>query len=77
MLSFILANHHDGWGSGPGPWLFFPWLLFIAIAAVAYLVWRRRRPTARGAQEVLAERYARGDITAAEYQERLTVLKEK
>ena len=81
MLTSILATHgHDGWGYGPGPWfLFFP-LLWIAI--VAFVVWRFRRggpPWRHGAstgQSVLAERYARGEITVDEYRERLTVLKE-
>ena len=62
MLTSIIATHgHDGWGYGPGPWfLIFP-LLWIAL--IGFLVWRFRR-------------YARGDISADEYRERLSVLKE-
>jgi putative membrane protein len=81
MLTSILATHgHDGWGYGPGPWfLFFP-LLWIAV--VAFVVWRFRRggPPWRQpstGRSVLAERYARGEITVDEYRERLTVLKEE
>ena len=48
--------------------------LLIAVAVV--LVRRRRRaPRAGGsARTILAERYARGELTAEEYRERLTTL---
>ncbi len=80
MLTSIIATHgHDGWGYGPGPWfLIFP-LLWIAV--IGFLVWRFRRwggpwrPQSAG-RSVLDERYARGDISADEYRERLSVLKE-
>jgi putative membrane protein len=51
------------------------------IAVVAFVAWQFGRAGdpgwggRRGARSVLAERYARGDITADEYRERLTVLK--
>ncbi len=78
MLTSLLATH-DGWGDGPGPWfLIFPlfWLIILVLAAV-WLgrgggPWRRQPPSGRA---VLAERYARGDISADEYRERLSVLK--
>jgi putative membrane protein len=79
MLTSVLA-HHDGWGDGPGPWfLVFPlfWLTVLVLAAL----WFRRRGGAfwrqpSAGRSVLDERYARGEITADEYRERLTVLKE-
>jgi putative membrane protein len=80
MLTSIISTHgYDGWGDGPGPWfLIFPlfWLTVLVLAAV----WFRRRggPWRQPAtgRSVLAERYARGDISADEYRERLSVLKE-
>jgi putative membrane protein len=78
MLTSILA-HHDGWGDGPGPWfLIFPlfWLTVLVLAAIWF---RRRGPYGRQpstGRSVLDERYARGEISADEYRERLEVLKE-
>jgi putative membrane protein len=66
----ILAGWH-----GHAWWPIF-WLLLIAL--VIFLIGRRgwwgarRGPTAK---EILAERYARGEIGADEYRERLTTLK--
>jgi putative membrane protein len=66
--------HHDG---APGWWPVFPigfavfWLLMLS---GAYLLWRRNRPR-HGAEAVLAERYARGEIDEEEYRERLSVLR--
>ena len=80
MLSSIIADHTYGWGDGPGPWVLFIPLFWIAV--VAFAVWAFRRwggPPWRSvpsARSVVAERYARGDITADEYRERLSVLKE-
>jgi putative membrane protein len=79
MLSSVLADHR-GWGSGPGPWfLFFP-LFWLAVLALGVWWFRRRggAPWRRepSARSVLAERYARGDISVDEYRERLAVLKE-
>jgi putative membrane protein len=81
MFTTLIAHHgYGGWGYGPGPWfLLFP-LFWIGV--LAFVLWRFRRAGGppwggwRGAQSVLAERYARGDIGADEYRERLSVLKE-
>jgi putative membrane protein len=80
MLTSIIATHGgDGWGDGPGPWfLVFPlfWLTVLVLAAVWF---RRRGPFWRQpstGRSVLDERYARGEISADEYRERLEVLKE-
>ncbi|HEY3000587.1 MAG TPA: SHOCT domain-containing protein [Acidimicrobiales bacterium] len=79
MFSTLLA-HTDGWGYGPGPWfLIFPFLWF---GLIAFVLWRFRRGAWgawRGHQSgrsVLAERYARGEISADEYRERRAVLDE-
>ena len=70
--------HH----AGPGLWLWIAWMVLFwgaLVAAGIYVI--RRRPT-RGAagpsaEEVLAERFARGDIDADEYRQRRTVLREQ
>jgi putative membrane protein len=67
-----------GWGGG-GPWfLFFP-LLWIALFVGAFFLFRGRRDRWRthSAETVLAERYAKGEISADEYRQRLDVLKRK
>ena len=81
MLTSIIATHeHYGWGYGPGPWLLIFPLLWITL--IAFVIWRFRRwggPPWRqesSGRSVLAERYARGDISADEYRERLGVLRE-
>ncbi len=64
-------DHMSGWAGG---WMVVGWLAMIAvIALVAVAIWRA--PTAapgRGvsrAQQILAERFARGEISKAEYDE--------
>jgi putative membrane protein len=77
-----LAHGGQAWG-GPGPWWpLFPLLWFgLLIGAFAFFGsrfrrgWRDRAPRA-SAESVLAERYARGEISVQEYRERLGVLKE-
>jgi putative membrane protein len=72
MASAVLAKGGDGW------WPL--WLLFwVAIAvAVVWFLWRRRgRPPHGGldrAREILAERYAKGELTGDEYRRRLEQL---
>lgn len=76
-----------GWGMG---WMWIIWLLVIVgVVLVAILLLRGGNTRMRGgdrdrrpgsahhrtrAQEILDERYARGDLTEEEYQERLRVL---
>lgn len=67
---------------GPGWWIVFPILFWVAAAAlVATFFWRRRHgwcaPTRVSGEAVLGERYARGEITDAEYRQRLAVLRER
>jgi putative membrane protein len=77
-----------GWGSGPGGWwLIAPivWtvLLWAAVAAGAVYLLRRppeQRPPQRrpgdAAAALLAEGYARGEVSDEEYRGRLAVLRE-
>ncbi len=72
---------HAGWHYGPGPWWpIIPLLFWLTVAAVIFF-WVRRRPGGwhRGPspEDVLAERYARGEVSADEYRERLAVLRER
>lgn len=67
----------SGWGGGPW-FLFFP-LIWIALLVGAFFLFRRGRDRSQihSAEEVLAERYARGEISADEYRQRLNVLQRK
>lgn len=70
---------HYGWGFG------FPWFgLFFLFFFLFWLIpgrrhWHRhgayRWNGEKSAEEVLADRYARGEISKEEYEERITVLK--
>lgn len=81
-------GHWAGWGGGPGgpPWVaggwfwVFPaaWFVFWAIllgVLVWYLVSGRHRSSTNDARRILAERYARGELTNDEYRERLGALR--
>ncbi len=65
----ILASH-DGHHFWPLLWLF--WLTLIGL--LIFLFARRGRRDS-GAKAILSERYARGEISADEYRERLANLK--
>jgi putative membrane protein len=67
----------SGWGGGPW-FLFFP-LIWIALLVGAFFLFRRGRDRwqTHSAEEVLAERYARGEISVDEYRQRLNVLQRK
>jgi putative membrane protein len=79
MVMTILAEagSHGGWGGGPW-FLLFP-LFWIALFVGAFFLFRRRsdRWQTHSAEGVLAERYAKGEISADEYQQRLGVLRRK
>lgn len=71
--------HGEAWGPGPW-WPIFPlfWVLFWGVLIFAVFRFRRRwdRPDAsRSADGVLAERYARGEISEQDFRERQRVLK--
>jgi putative membrane protein len=75
--TLTFASRSDGWDHVWWPlWLLF-WLALVG--AIVWLVVRRRRDGDRGgsdrASEILAERYARGELSTEEYRERLDVLK--
>jgi putative membrane protein len=81
MLNMAVGTvGHWGWGAGPW-WPIFPifWVLFWG--ALIFVVFRLRGRgwgyRAHSAEEVLAERYARGEITVDEYRERSRVLKDR
>jgi putative membrane protein len=68
------------WGPG-GWWPIFPifWLLLWGLLIFKFFRFRRHAGSwhhGRSGENVLAERYARGEITVEEYRERLSVLRE-
>jgi putative membrane protein len=69
----------SGHGWGPGPWaLLFPLFWLAVIVGVVFLFRRRREHWhTHSGETVLAERYARGEITEEEYKKRASVLKGK
>ncbi len=78
MTALLLASHY-GYGH-PGLWFpLFP-LLFLSLWIAAFVFFGRRWRHGgawHSGESVLAERYARGEITEAEYRERREVLRGK
>jgi putative membrane protein len=78
-LMTVLASHTDGWDHSW--WPIWPLLWIGLIVAIVVLFKRRHWSAARPhvgtdrAKEILAERYARGEITSDEYRERLEQLR--
>ena len=69
-------DHHSWWGGGL---MMFGWLLLVAaLVTVLVRAFERRdqAPPVSDAEQVLAGRYARGEIDETEYRARLAVLKE-
>lgn len=75
------------WNGGWGGWIltavvlvvFFALLITAVVVAVRYLGGgggHRGSAQARGAEDVLAERFARGEIDDEEYRKRVTLLRE-
>jgi putative membrane protein len=75
----VYAHPHPGWGDGgPGWWLIFPILFWVVVlSALGYLIYRRSpAQSARSAAErILAERYARGEISEDEMRQRRAALR--
>ena len=79
MLTMAAEMANNGWGPGAW-WPIFPlfWVLFWGVIVFAVFRFRGGRwQRGHSAEGVLAERYARGEITVEEYRERLGVLKER
>ncbi|MBR8745475.1 SHOCT domain-containing protein [Nocardiopsis sp. MG754419] len=89
MTTATLISAAPPWQGGPPPFLpgvlMFCLLILLALGAVAFVIARRRghgppwvTPPAPGPEEsartVLAERFARGDITVEEFMERASAL---
>mgnify|MGYP001102485429 FL=1 len=75
MLDTILATMRFGGGM----WFpLIPFLFFLFWVGVVVFFGRRwRREPRRSGEEILAERYARGEITEEEYRERREVLRRR
>ncbi len=78
----MMAWYWHAQHGGPGLWLWISWTVLFWGALLAIGVYFiRRRPTQVGAgpsaEEILAERYARGEIDAEEYRQRRVVLREQ
>jgi putative membrane protein len=69
-LGVYASSSHDGhW------WVVFPIFWAALIATAIFLLWRRgRRGPDDPAKRILGERFARGEISADEYRERLAQL---
>jgi putative membrane protein len=68
LLVLADGSHHGHW------WIVFPILWLLLLATVIALLWRRwggRRDGGDSARQILAERFARGEISGDEYRERL------
>ena len=75
-----MPMHDGGWGVMFGMWFF--WLVVIALV-ILVVIWLVRAASGggtgtrrdRSSEEILKERYARGDIDREEYQRRLEDLR--
>jgi putative membrane protein len=70
----LLTNQADAWGHHWWPlWLLF-WAALIGITVWLILRRRDRRDPLDHARQILAERFARGELSGEEYRERLDEL---
>jgi putative membrane protein len=77
-----LPYDHHGWGDNDGwGWIGMFFFMFLWVAAVALFIWAlvNRSPAVPvpgdRPREILAERYAKGELTTEEYHERLEALR--
>jgi putative membrane protein len=69
----LLAESGD-WGHG-GWWVLWPLLWIAVLGTIGWLFFRRRRrDPLDGARQILAERFARGELSGDEYRQRLAEL---
>jgi putative membrane protein len=73
FLANLLATRDD-WDHGW--WVIWPLFWLAVLGAVIWFVLRRQRPPSGTdrARDILAERFARGELSAEEYRERLAEL---
>lgn len=64
----------DSWHHGHAWWPLL-WLFWLVLIGGLILLFTRRHWRRPGAEAILAERYARGEISVDEYRERLANLK--
>lgn len=87
IIAAVVGYSDDGhmmWGNRAGwVWLWGTLMMLAVIAAIAVGAWliirSTRRPettTGNRAREILAERYARGELSTEEYHERLNALRQ-
>ena len=73
-------DHDMGWWgyAGMGVGMVLLWALIIVgpIALVRYAITERQTPTPPTPEQVLADRFARGEISEKEYRDRLAVLRD-
>ena len=81
---FWFDNHMGPWGwAGMGVGMVLIWALLIAgiVALIMYATGDRGRPMpppqTTSAEQILAARFARGEISETEYRDRLTALREQ
>ena len=78
-----LFNHHDMMSGGGWWWLWGTLMMVLVLAGIGLAVWlsvRSSRPGgqrggAQSAEDILEERYARGEIDTDEYEHRLSRLR--
>ena len=69
------CQHMTGWGWG---WMVLGWLFWLSV--IVLVVWGMGRvlsgtPRERNADQILAERFAQGELSAEEFEERRTALR--
>jgi putative membrane protein len=71
---FPLVAESGDWGHG-GWWVLWPIFWIAVLATAGWLLYRRRRrDPLDGARQILAERFARGELSGDEYRQRLAEL---